>query len=49
MRTSTSNGESGTSLIEMLCAFAIIAILASLYLGAIARAFKHILKFLGGF
>ena len=37
------------SLTELLCVIAIIAILASLYLGAIARAFVRIKKFLEGF
>jgi len=36
-------------MIELLCVMAIITILASLYLGAIARAFRHIVKFLNGF
>ena len=39
----------GMSLTELLCVIAIIAILASFYLGAIARAFVRIKKFLDGF
>jgi prepilin-type N-terminal cleavage/methylation domain-containing protein len=39
----------GMSLTELLCVIAIIAILASLYLGAIAKAFVRIKKFLDGF
>jgi len=34
---------------ELLCAMAIISILAALYLGAIAKAFIHVKKFLDGF
>ncbi len=41
--------RNGMSLTELLCVIAIIAILASLYLGAIARAFVRIKKFLDGF
>jgi len=41
--------KSGMSLTELLCVMAIIAILASLYLGAIVRAFVRIKKFLDGF
>jgi len=48
MRKDT-NGKSAMSLTELLCVIAIIAILASLYLGAIARAFVRIKKFLDGF
>jgi len=37
----------GVTLVELLCVMLIIAILAALYLGAIARAYVHIKKFLG--
>jgi prepilin-type N-terminal cleavage/methylation domain-containing protein len=37
------------SLTELLCVIVIISILASLYLGAIARAFLKVKKFLEGF
>ena len=37
------------TLTELLCVMAIISILAAMYLGAIARAFVHIKKFLEGF
>jgi prepilin-type N-terminal cleavage/methylation domain-containing protein len=47
--TVKTNRKSGMSLTELLCVIAIIAILASLYLGAIARAFVRIKKFLDGF
>lgn len=36
------------TLTELLCVIAIIAILASLYLGAILRAFTRVVKFLKG-
>ena len=49
MRIAAPNSKSGMSLMELLCVIAIIGILAALYLGAIARAFRHILKFLNGF
>jgi prepilin-type N-terminal cleavage/methylation domain-containing protein len=39
--------RSGLTLIELLCVIAIIAIMAALYLGVIAKAFHHILKVLG--
>ena len=42
-------GKSGWSLTELLCVIAIIAILSSMYLGALARAFIHVKKFLEGF
>ena len=38
----------GWSLTELLCVMAIIAILSSMYLGALARAFVHVKKFLEG-
>jgi prepilin-type N-terminal cleavage/methylation domain-containing protein len=38
----------GVTLTELLCVMAIIAIFASLYLGAIVRAFHKVLKFLKG-
>jgi len=41
-------GKSGWSLTELLCVIAIIAILSSMYLGALARAFIHVKKFLAG-
>ncbi len=37
----------GMSLMELLCVIAIIAILAALYLPAIARAYHRIRTFLG--
>lgn len=49
MRMVSLNRKSGMSMMELLCVIAIISILAALYLGAIARAFRHILKFLNGF
>jgi prepilin-type N-terminal cleavage/methylation domain-containing protein len=49
MRIAAPRTKSGVSLMELLCVIAIIGILAALYLGAIARAFGHILKFLKGF
>ncbi len=48
MRKNT-NRKRAMSLTELLCVIAIIAILASFYLGAIARAFARIKKFLDGF
>jgi prepilin-type N-terminal cleavage/methylation domain-containing protein len=39
----------GLSLTELLCVMAILLILISLYLPAIARAYKHIRAFLKGF
>jgi prepilin-type N-terminal cleavage/methylation domain-containing protein len=38
----------GLTLTELLCVIAIIAILASMYLGAIAKAFARVVKFLKG-
>lgn len=35
------------TLIELLCVIAIIAILAALYFGAIAKSFHHVKKVLG--
>ena len=40
--------KAGLSLIELLCVMAIIAILAALYLPAIAKAYHRIRTFLGG-
>jgi prepilin-type N-terminal cleavage/methylation domain-containing protein len=37
----------GVTLTELLCVIVIISILAALYLGAIAKAFVHVKKFLG--
>jgi prepilin-type N-terminal cleavage/methylation domain-containing protein len=45
----THQRNGGWSLTELLCVFAIISILAAIYLGAIAKAFVHVKKFLGGF
>jgi prepilin-type N-terminal cleavage/methylation domain-containing protein len=42
------NRLAGMTLTELLCVIAIIAILASLYLGAILRAFTRVVKFLKG-
>ncbi|MDB6023415.1 MAG: hypothetical protein JWQ04_3272 [Pedosphaera sp.] len=39
----------GASLMELLCVMAIIALLCSFYLPAIARAFLGVKKFLSGF
>jgi prepilin-type N-terminal cleavage/methylation domain-containing protein len=39
----------GFTLTELLCVIAILLILAALYLPAIARAYKRIVTFLGGF
>jgi prepilin-type N-terminal cleavage/methylation domain-containing protein len=38
---------SGMSLIELMCVIAIIAILAAIYVGVIAKAFIHVKKTLG--
>ena len=35
-------------MIELLCVIGIISLLAALYLGAIAKAFIHVKKMLGG-
>ena len=40
------HSNSGFSLTELLCVMAIIGILAGMYLGVIARAFAHTVKFL---
>lgn len=37
---------SGYSMAELLCVIAIISVLAAIYIGAIAKAFIHIKKFL---
>lgn len=42
------NRRAGLSLVELLCAIAIIGILAALYLPAIARAFARVRNFLEG-
>lgn len=39
--------RSGLTLLELLCVIAIIAIIAALYLGVIARAFRHVQHVLG--
>jgi prepilin-type N-terminal cleavage/methylation domain-containing protein len=39
----------GWTLTELLCVMAIIAILASLYLGVIVKVFARVVKFLKGF
>ena len=39
----------GMSLTELLCVLLLIAILASLYLGAISRAYTHVRNFLKHF
>jgi prepilin-type N-terminal cleavage/methylation domain-containing protein len=38
--------KTGWTLTELLCVMAIISILLAMYLGVIARAFVHIIKFL---
>jgi prepilin-type N-terminal cleavage/methylation domain-containing protein len=38
----------GVTLMELVCVMAIIAILVSLYLGVISKAFAHVIKFLKG-
>jgi prepilin-type N-terminal cleavage/methylation domain-containing protein len=42
------NQRRGVTLTELLCVFAILAILAALYLPAVARAFVRVKKFLLG-
>jgi prepilin-type N-terminal cleavage/methylation domain-containing protein len=42
------NRLAGMTLTELLCVIAIMLILASLYLGAILRAFTRVVKFLKG-
>ena len=39
----------GVSITELLCVITIIAVLASMYLPAIMRAFVRVKKFLSGF
>jgi prepilin-type N-terminal cleavage/methylation domain-containing protein len=41
--------SAGLTLTELLCVIAILLILAALYLPAIAKAYKRIVTFLGGF
>jgi prepilin-type N-terminal cleavage/methylation domain-containing protein len=36
----------GMTVMELLCVIAIISILAAVYLGAVAKAFVHVKKFL---
>ncbi len=48
MRESPQHTRAGVTLIELLCVILIISILAALYLGAIARAYLRIRKFLEG-
>jgi prepilin-type N-terminal cleavage/methylation domain-containing protein len=38
----------GITLTELVCVIAIIAILASMYIGVIVRAFARVVKFLKG-
>jgi prepilin-type N-terminal cleavage/methylation domain-containing protein len=50
LRTGTARKHrAAMSLTELLCVLAIIAILAALLLPAIAKAFHHAKKILGGF
>jgi prepilin-type N-terminal cleavage/methylation domain-containing protein len=46
--TRTSKRLAGWTLTELVCVIALIAILASMYLGVIARAFARVTKFLKG-
>ena len=39
--------RSGMTLLELLCVIAIIAIIAAMYVGVIARAFIHVEHVLG--
>ncbi len=43
-----TNQRSGVTLTELLCVIAILAILAALYLPAIAHAYVRVKKFLTG-
>jgi prepilin-type N-terminal cleavage/methylation domain-containing protein len=43
----SAKSRSGMTLLEILCVMAIIAILAAMYIGVIARAFVHVKKIAG--
>jgi prepilin-type N-terminal cleavage/methylation domain-containing protein len=49
LRDALESSSHPDTLMEVLCVTAIILILAALYLPAIAKAYKRIVTFLGGF